>query len=140
MAHSGGKSWNEGVLNSVVPLKTDYEIEVAFGMADANSIQAEVNKLEAKGINKIAVIRMFVSGESWYQRTGKILGIIDGAPEKPTLAHSNTKEYGGHSMAFWKIDSNAQFAMSKQGLSEAKEMDDILLFRALQLSENPEQE
>lgn len=140
MAHGGSKSWNESVLNSVMPLQSDYEIEVAFGMANATSIQAAVDKLEAKGINKIAVIRMFVSGESWYQRTGKILGIIDGAPEKPTLTHNKSQTHGGHNMGFWQIDSDAQFAMSKQGLSEAKEMDDILLFRALQLSKNPEKE
>ena len=137
MAHGGSKTWNQGVINAVAPLTKSYKIEIAFGMADATSIQQAVTKLEAQGVTKIAVVRMFISGESWLARTEKILGIKAGAPAKPTSNHSAHK---GHNMAFWQIDSNAQFVISQQGLSEATEMNEILLYRAQQLSENSPQE
>ena len=58
-------------------------MEIAFGMADAVSLQDGVRKLEAKGIERIGVVRLFVSGESWYERTEQILGLKPGAPAKP---------------------------------------------------------
>ena len=137
MAHGGSKTWNKGVINAVAPLEKNYTVEIAFGMADALSIQQAVTKLEAQGVTKIAVVRMFVSGESWLDRTEKILGIKAGAPAKPM---HNENEHQGHSMAFWQVDSHAQFVISKQGLSEATEMNEILLYRAQQLSENPSKE
>ena len=68
------------MLDSVAPLKNDYEIEVAFGMADADSLQAGVRRLEARDVRKIGVVRMFVSGESFLQRTEQVIGLLGGAP------------------------------------------------------------
>jgi hypothetical protein len=47
MAHGGSPEWNDGVLGAVEPLRDEHAIEVAFGMADAVSIQDAVRKLEA---------------------------------------------------------------------------------------------
>ncbi len=145
MAHGGGEEWNQEVIDSLTPLRQQFPIEIAFGMADAVSLQTAVSKLEDGGVNHIAVVRLFVSGDSWYQRTLKILGVIDGAPEKPA---QEREEYGGHtsvampshSMEFWKIESNALFSVSREGLADAKEMDGVLLSRVSELSKNPENE
>jgi hypothetical protein len=133
------------VLDAVAPLRSQAPVEVAFGMADACSLQEGVRKLEAQGVRKIGVVRLFVSGESWYEETEKILGLRDGAP--PTLpdacdgGHDGHGGHGAHhSMAFFRVDSDSSFALSKQGLSEAPEIDSILADRARSLARSPEKE
>src|SRR5262245_49914568 len=64
MAHGGSPDWNKAVLAAVEPLKDRYPVEVAFGMADACSLQEGVRTLETKGVRKVGVVRLFVSGES----------------------------------------------------------------------------
>ncbi len=143
MAHGGAPEWDQGVLAAVKPLQDDYKLEVAFGMADAVTIQEGVRRLEAKGVRKIGVVRLFVSGESWHDRTEKILGLSAGAPPPPTASdHAHPAEHHGHdhSMAFWKIDTQASFALTTQGLAEAPEMGAILADRAKALSQAPQSE
>jgi len=140
MAHGGSEEWNQGVMDTVAPLQQDYIVELAFGMADALSIQEAVTRLEERGVNRIGVVRLFISGESWYERTAQILGLQDGAPsrEQSEAAHSEHAAPGmGHSMAFWRIGSTAEFALSEQGLAQAEQMADVLLSRAQGLSEDP---
>ena len=47
MAHGGGPKWNGEVEASLAPLRSGYPLEIAFGMADAASLQAAVQRLEA---------------------------------------------------------------------------------------------
>lgn len=147
MAHGGSDEWNTAVLDTVAPLQQDYIVELAFGMADAVSIQEAVTRLEQRGVNRIAVVRLFISGESWYERTAQILGLAEGAPERVIeVAHTDAGhgEHGapgmGHSMAFWRVDSDAEFALSAQGLAQAPQMAQVLLSRALGLSVDPSHE
>jgi sirohydrochlorin cobaltochelatase len=144
MAHGGGPQWNKDVLAAVEPLKDNYNIEVAFGMADAASMQESVRQLEARGARHIGVVRLFISGESFKERTEQILGMAPGAPAKPaadTDAHAGHGEgHGGHSMEFWRLDTRASFALSEQGLVEAPEMGEVLATRAKALSKNAAQE
>jgi sirohydrochlorin cobaltochelatase len=144
MAHGGGPQWNKDVLAAVEPLKSDYNIEVAFGMADAASLQEGVRQLESRGASHIGVVRLFISGESFKERTEQILGILPGAPAKPvanTDAHAGHGEgHGGHSMEFWRVDTRASFVLSGQGLVEAPEMGDVLATRAKSLSKDPSRE
>jgi len=191
MAHGGSPEWNQGVLDTVAPLTGSHNLEVAFGMADAVSMQEAVTRLEQRGADRIAVVRLFISGESWYERTEQILGMREGAPARGEAAGhpehmsadahaaagqdahagpggntSNDSPDGsagatraaaaadphashnmaaapasmGHSMEFWRIDTDAEFALSKPGLAEAEEMADVLLARANALSSNPARE
>ncbi len=141
MAHGGSREWNNAVLSAVEPLQGDLPIEVAFGMADAVRMQKAVQKLEERGVRRIGVVRLFVSGESWYERTRKILGISPGAPSRPEQDdHAHHGGHSGHSMEFWKIDSNASFALTTQGLAEAEAMGAVLVDRARTLSQNPQHE
>src|SRR5690606_32479154 len=111
----------------------------AFGMADAASLQVAVDKLEARGVDRIGVVRLFVSGESWYERTRQILGLDPGAPTRPAEdPHAGHGGHGmGHSMEFWRLDSDARFALSKDGLMDAPEMGQVLATRAMTLSQDP---
>lgn len=139
MAHGGGGAWNEGVLEAVEPLRGDYRLEVAFGMADAASLQQGVAALEARGASRIGVIRLFVSRESFLERTEQVLGLAPGAP--PRTGAAETGEAAGRMpMAFWRIETGAEFALTHEGLSEAPEIGPVLLERARTLSRNPRRE
>jgi hypothetical protein len=163
MAHGGNDEWNREVAATLAPLDKDYPMAIAFGMADAVSLQEGVKTLEAEGAARIAVIRLFISAESWRERTEQILGIAPGAPEKPKAddqsahhgghgggdhsAHGASAAqggghaaHGGNSMEFWRIDTDASFALSEEGLADAPEMGDVLGGRALGLSKDPARE
>jgi hypothetical protein len=164
MAHGGSVEWNQAVLEAVAPLRSDYPVEVAFGMADASTIQEAVSLLESQGVREIGVVRLFVSGESWYERTKQILGISPGGPTRPEaeeaknrpVAHPHSRHTRGggrpaqdgegnphesHARkAFWRIDTDASFSLSTQGLAEVPEMGDVLAERAMALSHTPEVE
>lgn len=141
MAHGGGAEWNREVAAALAPIGRDFPLEIAFGMADAASLQDSVRKLEDRGVERIGVVRLFVSGDSWYERTEQILGVRPGAPARPPVAeHATHGEHAGHSMAFWTVDTNAAFALSRQGLADAPEMGAVLAERARDLSRDPARE
>lgn len=140
MAHGGSKQWNKEVLAAIEPLKGEHNIEVAFGMADAASLQQGVERLEARGARRIGVVRLFVSGESFLERTEQILGIAPGAPQRTAAQAEHEGHSEGHSMEFWRIDTQSSFALSRQGLVEAPEMASVLVDRARTLSREPQRE
>jgi hypothetical protein len=86
-------------------------------------------------------MRLFISGESWRERTRQILGLDDGAPPRPALAADDQPgAHHGHSMEFWRIDSAAEFAVGEDGLMDAAEAGLVLADRALALSEDARRE
>jgi hypothetical protein len=143
MAHGGSPAWNEAVIEAVKPLRARYDIEVAFGMADAASLQDSVSKLEARDARKIGVVRLFVSGDSFLTETEQIFGLRPGAPEAATAAadpHAGHAAHGGHHMAFHRVVTQSTFALSARGLADAEGMGTILADRAAALSRTPAQE
>jgi len=145
MAHGGGEQWTREVSAALAPLAQEQPLEIAFGMADAASLQEGVRRLEAQGVKRIGVVRLFVSGESWYERTAQIVGLMPGAPARPApqaehAGHAGHGEHGGHRMEFWRLDSDAAFALSREGLMDAPEMGAVLAARARALSRTPASE
>lgn len=148
MAHGGSPEWNEAVIEAVTPLRARYDIEVAFGMAEAASLQDSVKKLEARNVRKIGVVRLFVSGESFVERTEQILGLRAGAPASPPAPaadpHAGHVGHGGgpggHNMALYRIATQSSFALSPHGLLDAEGMGAILADRAAALSKAPDKE
>lgn len=140
MAHGGIDSWEQEVAETLAPLQEVFPMEIAWGMADAASLQRGVAALEARGVDRVGVVRLFVSGESWYERTEQILGIAPGAPEREDVPADAHAGHHGMSMEFWQLDTDAVFAMSEQGLSQAPEMGDVLVKRVRALSEDPARE
>jgi hypothetical protein len=139
MAHGGGKQWDQDVLAALSPLKEKHDVEVAFGMADAESLQESVSKLESRGAKNIAVVRLFISGDSFKTETEQVLGLVTGAPARAPASDDHAA-HEGHPMEFWRIDTRASFALSQEGLVEAPEMGNILLDRARTLSKEPARE
>ncbi len=141
MAHGGSDAWDRAVETMLAPLRADHQVEIAFGMADAASLQESVRKLEARGVRRIGVVRLFISGESFFERTEQILALRPGAPPRPAADdHAAHGAHGGHSMAFWQLDTNAAFALSTEGLADAPEMGAVLVERARALSRDPRRE
>lgn len=143
MAHGGSPDWNAAVMAAVQPLRSQHTIEVAFGMADAASIQAAVRALEVRGVRRIGVVRLFISGDSWYDRTEQILGLRPGAPPMVAAtghAHEATSGGQAHGMEFWQIQTEASYALSRHGLAEAEGMGTVLADRARALSRSPHTE
>lgn len=141
MAHGGGPAWNGQVEAMLEPLRRDYRLEIAFGMATPGTIQAAAERLEARGARRIAVVRLFISGESWLERTEQILGLRPGAPPRPEGgAHAGHGAHGGHDMSLWRIESDARFALSREGLADAPEMGAVLVDRVRAVSREPARE
>jgi sirohydrochlorin cobaltochelatase len=139
MAHGGGKQWDQDVVAALAPLKEGHDLEVAFGMADAETLQDAVTRLERRGAKRIAVVRLFISGESFLKETEQVLGLQAGAPQRAPQAADHVG-HQGHHMEFWRIATDASFALSQEGLVEAPEMGNVLLERARTLSRAPAQE
>ena len=141
MAHGGSDAWNTEFMNGVEPLKSRYPVEVALGMADAGSMEDAVRRLEAQDVSHVGVVRVFVSGESWYERTLQILGVQDGAPPKDEQDDSS---HGSHAMmmpmGFWKVDTDLTFHVSVDGLADAAEMDEVIATRIRSVSSDPKNE
>ena len=141
MAHGGSDEWNAHLVEAVEPLRARYPVELALGMADAGSMEAAVRRLESQGVRHVGVVRVFVSGESWYERTLQILGVQDGAPSR-----ADQKESGAVTanirmpMGFWKVDTEVAFQVSIEGLADAVEMDEVVTTRIGALSSDPENE
>ena len=143
MAHGGSPEWNNAILATVKPLRDEWKLEVAFGMADPATIQEGVSRLEARGVRSIGVVRLFVSGASWYDRTEQILGLQAGAAALPVAssdAHASGRGDHDSSMGLRRIQTGASFALSAQGLVEAPEMGTVLADRARSLSRDPQRE
>ena len=137
MAHGGTEEWNEAVQNATTEISDKYPVEIAFGMADAGSIEESVRRLEGLGVEDVGVVRMFVSGESWYERTQQILGILEGAPSKGA---NETPPNTFMPMGFWKIETDIKFHLSEDGLADATEMDEVIVSRIKGLMRQPERE
>lgn len=62
--HASASIWNANVEDLARRLDGRRPTEVAFGMADPESIQAAVDRLQRRGVEEIAVIPLFVSSHS----------------------------------------------------------------------------
>ena len=141
MAHGGSADWNEAVTSVASDIDGVMPIEIAFGMADAGSIERAAERLEDRGVTHAGVVRLFVSGASWLERTQMILGLKEGAPSKEEWAAEKAARTGmSMPMGFWNIQSPLRFLLSKEGLANSKEMDIVVRDRIASLSKNPHKE
>ena len=141
MAHGGSEEWNAHLAEAIKPLKARFPVELALGMADAGSMEAAVRRLESQGVRHVGLVRVFISGESWYERTLRILGIQEGAPSRADQQHSHAATADmPMPMGFWKVDTELVFHVSIEGLADAVEMDEVVTARIRALSSDPDNE
>lgn len=138
MAHGGDSAWNKNIEAGVAPVRDKYPTEIAFGMARTSTMREAVERLEDRGVSRIAVVRMFVSGDSFLESTEYILGLRDSLPGSHHASHGGG---GGHHMeAPERLTTNATFVVSRQGVGESPLVDQILVDRVKALSTNPSEE
>ncbi|MDR8391201.1 hypothetical protein NC796_08635 [Aliifodinibius sp. S!AR15-10] len=89
LAHGGSQEWNEAVIEATEPLKENYKVEVAFGMANYVTMHHAIKSLEELGVNRIAVVQLFISSYSPIIRQNRyLLGKRDSLPDpKMPLMH-----------------------------------------------------
>lgn len=92
MAHGGAPEWNQRVDDALAELRQRAPVALAFGMADRSTLQASVDSLRSRGVARVAVVRLFLSGASFLDQTLYLLGL---APDPPTffIRHGG---HGGH--------------------------------------------
>lgn len=121
-------SWNASVLEAVKPLKGTYPLEVAFGMADPETIQEAVRKLEEKGVSEVIVVPLFISSHSPIIGNSRyILGLQKELP------------YTTDVKSLPRLESKLRFSMAK-ALNDSPLVAEILLERSKELSTNPAKE
>ena len=123
MAHGGGEAWNETVIEAAAEARHEGPVVVAFGMAHPVSMQQGVDTLDELGTERVSVVRLFVSGESFRVDTRFLLGLSDEEPELPWVKTP--------------LDHDLTIATHEHGLMGSPEVSQILLTRALDLSEDP---
>ncbi|MGQ3685162.1 MAG: sirohydrochlorin chelatase [Candidatus Loosdrechtia sp.] len=120
--------WNAEVLEAVKPLKRKYPLEVAFGMADPETIEDAVRKLEHKNITNVIAVPLFISSHSpIIDNSRYILGLQE------ELSPASTVK------SLPRLKSKMRFTMT-EALDDNPLVAEILLERARVLSIYPGQE
>ena len=132
MAHGGSEAWNASVREAVEPIGSERPTRIAFGMADPETLQRAVDELEAEGVNRIAVVRLFISGESFLHRTEYLFS------ERIDRPHGPSMHGGGEPLV--PLDVTSQVALDRQGLIDGSEVARIVRTRARDLSRDPAEE
>ncbi len=125
MAHGGGSGWNADVARAIEPLRARLPTALALGMADPTTLAAGLDSLAARGVSRVALVRVFVSGESFLQRTVQLLRLGVG----PTP--DSTKP---------RIEHDLQVATHLDGLADWDGIAALVVQRATDMSRDPQRE
>lgn len=149
LAHGGKQDWNNEVLKLAAAVDKQVMTEVAFGMASKRSIQDAIDKLVARGAEKIIAVPLFVSSHSSVvTSTEFLLGLRKDAPPELAVFANMDHGSGGHNshhntaMDFdptSPIKSSVPIQMSS-GLDDHPIVAEILLSRSKDISADPENE
>jgi sirohydrochlorin ferrochelatase len=128
MPHGANQPWNDAVEQTLAPLRSQYPVEMAYGMADPDIIQQAVARLEQRGSRRIVFVRMYALGHHLKDRTDYILGLT---PVPPGHDH----DHGPPA----QVRSAALFS-SFGGYEEYPGITEILHQRIVEVSRDPSQE
>ncbi len=136
MAHGGDEAWNASVEAEVAEVRGVLPVELAFGMANPGTLRAALNELDGQGVERVAVVRMFLSGSSFREQTDWFLGMSDVAPERFVLMGPAAED----PQARLQVEHDLEVATHDHGLLDSDVARDILRERAASLSERPAEE
>lgn len=134
MAHGGSEDWNAAVLEAAAPLAAAMPTRIAFGMADPVTMQRGLDELEAAGVRRVAVVRLFISGESFRHRTEYLLG----TRSDPPRSHAYGRDTPGEPLT--PLEVSVPVELDPQGLIDGPEAAVVMLDRARTLSTTPSNE
>lgn len=155
MAHGGDPEWNRSVEDAVAPIREVMPVRIAYGMADTATIREAVRGLEKEGVARIAVVRLFISGESFKAETQYILNLRPDLPNpvreenlRLVAAHARDGPHDAHAAhgthaamePATPIVPTARVAMSEEGLMDSDALGPVLADRVMTLSKEPSKE
>lgn len=129
MPHGAGEYHNAPILAAIEPLRQQYNLEVGFGMADVEMLQAAIDKVEARGARRIHVLRLYDISRSLQADTEFVLGLTD------ARGPMNHRGKGGPS----RVRSGALLSTSG-GFDGHPLIAEVLLKRILEVSQDPASE
>ncbi len=147
LAHgSMDKQWNNSIQEVIDPLKDDYYVEIAWGMANALNMQPAITLLEEKGVKQIVVVQLFVSSYSPIIRQNEyLLGLRESLADAPMpmmihdmVNHKMTMKMPENLQPL-KIKPTTQILLTKP-LDDHWLVADILMDRIEKLSIDPSNE
>ncbi len=137
MAHGGSAEWNESVSGAVASLRERMPVTVAFGMADPKTLEAALDTLADGGVERVAVVRLFISGESFLDQTLYLLGLRE-APPAQFVVHGGQHGSSGGGQA--PIAHDLEVITHEEGLARWSGVARILMDRAGSLSRDVSRE
>lgn len=132
MAHGGSVDWNAAIEEAVYPLHETMPTEIAFGMANPVTLQSAISNLESRGVECIAVVRLFMSAHSFLHQTEFLLGL---RPDPPPFVIPHSPDSHGESEGLAALTINAEIKINRAGLMDAPTMGQVLAHRATTLSD-----
>ena len=136
MAHGGSDAWNSAVAEAVTPISQRVPTAVAFGMADPLTLRASLDSLREEGVDRVAVVRMFISGQSFLDQTKYFLGLSESAPERLFLMGRSAQD----PTAREPLRHGMEIVTHDDGLMVSPVVGDIVLERAMARSTDLGQE
>jgi len=147
LAHGGRDDWNRQVLELAAEVDSSRPVEVAFGMANKRTIRDALDRLSERGVTEIVAVPLFISSHSSVMRaTEYLLGSRDEAPpELEAFARMGARRAAGGSAGDadfdWTTPIEAAVPISvTTALDGHALVAEILLSRALDVSEQPDEE
>lgn len=125
MAHGGGPEWNRQVEAHVSGLRERLPVALAFGMANPHTLQAALDSLEQRGVGTVAVVRVFVSPESFLHQTEYLFGVRSDPPARAMMGHRMVK---GDQLP--RLATDARILIDRAGLAGSEQVSRIVVDRA----------
>lgn len=138
MAHGGDDAWNREVEQAVEPLRSKYDIEIAFGMAECHTLRTALRTLESRGATTVVVVRLFVRSESFRERIEYLLGLRKEPPGGKPPRRDCCVESPAHDVCT-PVEPRARIVLSRAIDGDAL-LGPVLAERAAALSRTPERE
>ena len=132
MAHGGGDEWNTNVGASVSELSERIPLAVAFGMADPRTLQKGLADLKRRGVTTVAVVRLFLSGDSFLHQTEFLFGQRADPPSWAMMGH---RMVDGADLA--PLDTEARVLLDRSGMAGSDQVNRIMLDRANAATPDP---
>tara|TARA_Y100001970_G_C14135473_1_gene804019 strand:+ start:159 stop:1046 length:888 start_codon:yes stop_codon:yes gene_type:complete len=136
MAHGAGPEWNGTVMEAVKPSMEILPTAVAFGMANPYTLRSGLDELREQGVTQVAVVRMFLSGESFLDQTEYLLGLSEERPQQFVLMGPAASDPG----ARIPLEHSMDIATHEQGILDSPYVGGIAVDRAAALGSDPSRE
>jgi len=149
LAHGGDPSWNAQVESLRARVDASAPTELALGMADPAALQAGVDALQKRGVERIVAVPLFVNSRSEVlDQTRYALGLTDRPSEvlraaSEAMAHMKmppgAAHHGMHLFSLERVRLAVPVSVA-DGLDDAPVVSAALLDRAKALSKDPSKE